>query len=80
MMEISRKTVEAHHLLGQRIKPGVTGRTGEEGGCCTGALGSTAHRKDKGAEVGAHAEKAAENMAPLDDLYSFQGNNSSYMI
>lgn len=66
--------------MGQRIKPGMIGGTGEEGGCCTGALGSTAHRKDKDAEVGAHREKAAESMAPLEDLHSFQGNNSLYMI
>lgn len=74
-----RKTVEAQHLPGQRIKPGVIGNwRGRRLG--TGALGSTAHRTDKGAEVGGHAEKGAENVAPLEDLYSFQGNNSLYMI
>lgn len=66
--------------MGQRIKPGVIGGIGEKGGCCTGAQSSTAQRKDKGAEVGAHREKAAEGAAPLEDLYSSQGNNSLYMI
>lgn len=82
-MEIATHRTVQSAGAGQRMKAGAAGGTGEESSCCTGVLAGAAGQhytsKHRAAEVGAHTESSRLGV-PLEDLPSFQGNNSLSMI